>query len=92
MHEHRGAPELTLDELIARMSPCDLLIVEGFKRQPIPKIEVFRAANGKVPLHPEDPHVMAIATDVRIDSALPQFALDDVARIADFVCVHNGFA
>jgi molybdopterin-guanine dinucleotide biosynthesis protein B len=92
MHELRGAAELTLDELVARMSPCDLLIVEGFKRQPIPKIEVFRAANGKVPLHPDDPHVVAIATDVRVDSPLPQFALDDVAQIADFVCVHNGLA
>jgi molybdopterin-guanine dinucleotide biosynthesis protein B len=92
MHELRGAAELTLDELAARMSPCDLLIVEGFKRQPIPKIEVFRAANGKVPLHLDDPHVVAIATDVRVDSPLPQFALDDVVQIANFVCVHNGFA
>jgi molybdopterin-guanine dinucleotide biosynthesis adapter protein len=92
MHELRGTAELSLDELVARMSPCDLLIVEGFKRQPIPKIEVFRAANGKVPLHPDDPHVVAIATDVRVDSALPQFALDDVAQIADFVCIHNGLA
>jgi molybdopterin-guanine dinucleotide biosynthesis adapter protein len=92
MHELRGTAELTLDALVARMSPCDLLIVEGFKRQPIPKIEVFRAANGKVPLHPDDPHVVAIATDVRVDSALPQFALDDVAQIADFVCIHNGLA
>jgi molybdopterin-guanine dinucleotide biosynthesis protein B len=92
MHELRGTAELTLDELVARMSPCDLLIVEGFKRQPIPKIEVFRAANGKKPLHPDDPHVVAIATDMRVDSPLPQFALDDVAQIADFVCVHNGFA
>jgi molybdopterin-guanine dinucleotide biosynthesis protein B len=92
MHELRGTAELTLDELVARMSPCDLLIVEGFKRQPIPKIEVFRAANGKVPLHPDDPHVVAIATDVHVDSALPQFALDDVAQIADFVCIHNGLA
>ena len=92
MHELRGAAELTLDELVAHMSPCDLLIVEGFKRQPIPKIEVFRSANRKVPLYPDDPHVVAIATDVRIDSPLPQFALDDVAQIADFVCVHNGLA
>jgi molybdopterin-guanine dinucleotide biosynthesis protein B len=92
MHELRGTAELTLDELVERMSPCDLLIVEGFKRQPIPKIEVFRAANGKVPLHPNDPHVVAIATDVRVDSTLPQFALDDVAQIADFVCIHNGLA
>jgi molybdopterin-guanine dinucleotide biosynthesis protein B len=92
MHELRGKAELTLDELVARMSPCDLLIVEGFKRQPIPKIEVFRAANGKAPLHLDDPHVVAIAADVRIDSALPQFALDDVAQIAEFVCVHNGLA
>lgn len=92
MHELRGAAEQTLDELVARMSPCDLLIVEGFKRHPLPKIEVFRAANGKLPLHPHDPHVVAIATDMRFESPLPQFALDDVARIADFVCVHNGLA
>ncbi len=92
MHELRGAPEPTLDELIERMSPCDLLLVEGFKHYPHPKIEVFRSANGKPPLHPGDPHIVALATDQRFDVALPQFALDDAAGVARYILEHAGFA
>jgi molybdopterin-guanine dinucleotide biosynthesis protein B len=91
MHELRGAPEPTLDEQIARMAPCDLLLVEGFKFDPIPKLEVFRAANGKAPLHPDDPHIVAIATDRPLASPLPQFDLNDPDAIAEFVLVHHGF-
>ena len=85
MHELRGAPEATLDELIGRLSPCDLLLVEGFKHAPIPKIEIHRAALGKPLLFPLDRHVIAVATDVPLDTALPQFGLDDAAAIADFI-------
>jgi molybdopterin-guanine dinucleotide biosynthesis protein B len=92
MHELRGAPEPTLDELIERMSPCDLLLVEGFKHYPHPKIEVFRSANGKPALHPGDPHIVALATDQRFDVALPQFALDDAAGVARYILEHAGFA
>jgi molybdopterin-guanine dinucleotide biosynthesis protein B len=89
MHELRGAPEPTLDELVARVSPCDLLLVEGFKRSPIPKLEVFRRENGKPRLHLDDPHIVAIATDQRFDTALPQFGLDDAAGVAEFIASHG---
>ncbi len=55
MHELRGAPEPGLDELVPRMTPVDLLLVEGFKHHPHPKIEVYRPSLGKPPLHPDDP-------------------------------------
>jgi molybdopterin-guanine dinucleotide biosynthesis adapter protein len=90
MHELRGAPEQTLQQLAERISPCDLLLVEGFKREAIPKIEVFRRDNGKAALHPDDPHVVAIAADRRFDTDLPQFDLDDAPAIAHFVCKYNG--
>jgi len=89
MHELRGAPEQTLQQLVDRVSPCDLLLVEGFKREAIPKIEIFRRANAKTALHPHDPHIVAIAADCRFDTPLPQFDLDDAAGIADFVCTFN---
>ena len=54
-HELRGDPEPALDQQIERMSPCDLLLIEGYKRYPMPKLEVYREANGKPLLHPEDP-------------------------------------
>lgn len=90
MHELRGAPEPTLEALMARMSPCDLLLVEGFKRYEMPKLEVYRAANGKPLLHPQDRHIVAVATDARLETALPQFDLNDPDTIAAFVLDHNG--
>src|SRR5688572_6842008 len=63
MNELRGAPEPDLNELIARMSPCDLLLVEGFKRESIPKLEVYRALVGEPLIHPHDKNVVAIASD-----------------------------
>jgi molybdopterin-guanine dinucleotide biosynthesis protein B len=92
MHELRGAPEPALEDQIARMAPCDLLLIEGYKHNPMPKLEIYRAANGKPALHPDDPHVVAIATDRRFPSALPQFALDDHDAIAEFILVHVGLA
>ena len=64
MTEHRGAPEPALPLLLRPLSPVDLVIVEGFKREGHPKIEVHRAANGKPWLHPDDPPILAIASDV----------------------------
>ena len=90
MHELKGASEQTLQQLIDRISPCDLLLVEGFKRETIPKMEIFRSGNDKAALHPRDPHIVAIAADCRFDTVLPQFALDDASGIADFVCTFNG--
>lgn len=83
--ELRGAPEATLDELLARLSPCDLVLVEGFKRAPIPKIEVHRAGGAAPLLFPDDPHIVAIATDAAVDTALPRLDLNDPPAVADFI-------
>ena len=85
MHEQRGEPEGSLEDQIARVSPCDLLLIEGYKRYPLPKLEIFRAANGKPLLYPEDEHIVAVATDTPVQSRLPQFSLEDYDAIATFV-------
>ena len=91
MHELRGAPEMPVAEALARLSPCDVALVEGFKAAPIPKLEVWRAAVGKPLLHPVDPHIVAIATDsaeaLPPGSArrLPVIGLDDYDAIATLV-------
>jgi molybdopterin-guanine dinucleotide biosynthesis protein B len=92
MHELRGAPEPPLAELVSRMSPCDLLLVEGFKRYDMPKLEVYRAANDKPLLHPGDTQIVAIAADAPLDTRLPQLDLNDPDAIAAFVLDYNGFA
>jgi molybdopterin-guanine dinucleotide biosynthesis adapter protein len=89
MNELRGAPEPSLDELVRRMSPVDLLLVEGFKRHPHPKIEVYRPSLGKPLLHPEDPFVIAVASDeVLAELPLPCLPLSDAPTIASFVLAH----
>jgi len=88
-HELRGDPEPPLERQIERMSPCDLLLVEGYKRYPIPKLEVYREANGKPLLHPEDRHIVGIAADVPLATALPRFGLDEYDRIADFILARS---
>jgi molybdopterin-guanine dinucleotide biosynthesis protein B len=88
VHELRGARELTLWEALDRLSPCDLALVEGYKTQPIPKLEVWRPAVGKPLLHPGDPAILAIATDTPDEVAaagLPIFGLADLAEIATFI-------
>ena len=86
MHELRGAPEPDLAELLAKLSPVDLVLVEGFKRGPHPKIEIFRAANAKPLLQPEDPAIRAIASDTALpDARVPVVDLDDVGAIANIV-------
>jgi len=85
MHEARGEPEQTLEEQIARISPCDLLLIEGYKYYPLPKLEIYRAANGKPLLHPQDEHIVALATDTPVECRLPQFGLEDYDAIAAFV-------
>jgi molybdopterin-guanine dinucleotide biosynthesis protein B len=89
MHELRGAPEPTLEELVPHVAPCDLLLVEGFKRAAIPKLEVYRRENGKPRLHLDDPHIVAIATDQRFETTLPQFDLGDIESVADFIARHR---
>jgi molybdopterin-guanine dinucleotide biosynthesis protein B len=82
MHELRGAAEPRLPELLAKMSPVDLVVVEGFKSGPHRKIEVHRLANGKAMLFPEDPGIVGIATDGAVETALPVAHLDDIPAIA----------
>ncbi len=86
MHELRGAPEPSVDELVSRMTPVDLLIIEGFKHHGHAKLEIYRAALGKTLLAPEDPHVVAVASDAFIPGLrVPILGLDDTKGIADFV-------
>ncbi len=89
MRELRGAPEAALDELVARMSPVDLLLVEGFKRHPHPKIEVHRPSVGQPLLYPDDPHIVAIASDEILSVPLPLLPLDEPAVIAGFMLAHR---
>ena len=92
MHELRGAPEPTLDELVARMSPVDLLLVEGWKHHPHPKIEVHRPSLGKTLLYPDDPHVVAIASDEVLAAPIPLLPLGDASAVAAFISDHLGLA
>jgi molybdopterin-guanine dinucleotide biosynthesis protein B len=88
IHELRGEPEPAFEAQLEHLSPCDLVLVEGFKFQPIPKLEVFRAGNGSPLLHPNDPHIVAVASDATLDTALPLLQLDDDAAIAAFILRH----
>ncbi|MCR4266700.1 molybdopterin-guanine dinucleotide biosynthesis protein B [Nitratireductor sp. ZSWI3] len=92
IHELNDEDEPSLEAMLERLSPCDLVLVEGFKRAPHPKIECRRtAARDKGFLAPDDPSVVAIAADHETDSGdLPWFALDDVKAIADFIVSRNG--
>ncbi len=90
MHELRGAKEPSFEEQVRRVSPCDLLLVEGFKFAPIPKLEVWRKETGEALLHPNDPHIVALATDAPVETRLPRLDLNDDAAIAEFVLGHVG--
>jgi molybdopterin-guanine dinucleotide biosynthesis protein B len=86
LHELRDEPEWDLPELVAKMSPVDLVLVEGYKRDAFPKLEVHRAANGKPLIQPEDPHIVAIAADIPLPQArVPVIDLDDIDGIADLL-------
>ena len=91
MRELRDAPEPSLGELVARMAPVDLLLIEGFKREPHPKLEVHRPSVGKPFLYPDDPHIVAIASDETLTVPLPLLPLGEVAAIADFILGRHGF-
>jgi molybdopterin-guanine dinucleotide biosynthesis adapter protein len=85
MHELRGAAEPRLPELLSKLSAVDLVVVEGFKREPHRKIEVHRAANDKPLLFPDDPGIFGIAADVAIETRLPTVHLDDIAAAAELL-------
>ena len=82
MRELRGADEPRLAELLVKMSSVDLVIIEGFKREPHRKIEVHRLANNKPLLFPDDPNIAGIATDAAVETTLPVAHLDDVEAVA----------
>ena len=88
MRELRGAPEPSLAELLRLLKNVDLVLVEGFKRDPLPKIEVFRGANGKPPLYPDDANIVALMSDTVPSSGLPHASIDDIAAGADLVLAH----
>jgi molybdopterin-guanine dinucleotide biosynthesis adapter protein len=87
MHELRGAAEPSFEEILSRLAPCDLVLIEGYKREPVPKIEARRIESLRnEPLAPTDPHIVAIAADHPVpDAGLPVFELDDTIAIADFI-------
>ena len=85
MHELRGEAEPSLDEQLKHLSPCDVVIVEGWKHHAMPKIEVHRKLAGKPLLFVDDPSVVAVATDETLATGVPQFALDDAEGVAQFI-------
>ncbi|MEN4922849.1 molybdopterin-guanine dinucleotide biosynthesis protein B [Achromobacter spanius] len=86
VHELRDAPEPSLEAQLARLSPADLVLVEGFKQAAIPRIEVYRPALGKPPLHTDDDTFLAVVTDARLEIGLPCLPLNEPARVAEFIC------
>ena len=85
--EHRDAPP-ALNELLARLPPCDLVLIEGYKREPIPKLEVHRAETGKPWLFPDDTHILAVASDIQAPNDFPRIDLDAIPLITDFILNH----
>lgn len=86
MHEAREEEEARLEDLLARLSPVDLVLIEGFKREPHPKIEAHRAETGQPLIAPGDPTIKALASDSGVQvEGRPTFDLDDTAGIADFI-------
>ena len=96
MHSRESAgstDEPATADLFRHMTPVDLLLVEGFKTERHDKLEVHRPSVGKPPLYPDDPTIVAVASDVEIPGlGLPRLDLNDVAAIADFIIRHCGLA
>ncbi len=89
MHELSGDEEPTLACLLRRVSPCDLVLVEGYKRERHPKLEVYRAVVGKPPLHPADPRIVAVATDSLLPGAHPPCVdMNDIPAVAEAILAH----
>lgn len=88
MHELRGVPEPGLEEQLARLSPCDLVLVEGYKRSAIPKLEIHRPSLGQQLLAPQDPNIVAIAADGPVATSLPVLDLNHPEQVAEFIMRH----
>ena len=91
LHELRDEPEPDMDELIAKMTPVDLLLIEGFKRNHHAKLEVFRPSTGKTMICDSDDTVVAVASDEPLDGLrVPLLDLDNIAEVADFIIKCTG--
>lgn len=90
LQELRGANEPPLADLLGRLQPVDLVLIEGYKREDHPKIETHRAASGKTLIAPGDPTILAVASDVPLDLDLPVLSLDDTRAVADFIARELG--
>jgi molybdopterin-guanine dinucleotide biosynthesis protein B len=90
MHELRGAAEPLLQDQLKHLSPCDVVIVEGYKAEPIPKIEVRLKGAHTPALYPDDPNVVAVATDDVLDTQLPQLDANDPEAVARFIIQYLG--
>jgi molybdopterin-guanine dinucleotide biosynthesis protein B len=89
VHELRGEAEPTLSALLRKASPVDLVLVEGYKGESHPKLEVYRAANGKPLLHPGDPAIVAVASDAPLSGVrIPVLDLNDIEGITDILLRH----
>src|ERR1700754_2274377 len=89
MHEVGDGVEATLPELLRRLSPCDLVLVEGFKTDRHPKLEVFRQETQKPSLYPEDDRIIAVASDQSLsDATVPVVDLNNVEAVANLVCAY----
>jgi len=90
MHELRGDTPPALEDLLTRLLPVDLVLIEGYKRDAHPKVEAYRAGTGNPLIARDDPTVRAVATDTAVDLDRPVFDLDDTAAIADFILSEVG--
>ena len=88
MNEHRGAPEPSLAALLAKLDPVDLVLIEGWKRDKHPKVEAWRAETGNPLIAPNDPTILAVASDTTLELDRPVFDLDDTVAVADFILAH----
>jgi molybdopterin-guanine dinucleotide biosynthesis protein B len=89
LHELRAEPEWDMPALLRKISPVNLVLVEGYKRESFPKIEIYRAANGKPLLHGEDRFIVAVASDTPLpDVTLPVIDLNDIEAVADALLKH----
>ncbi|HVY56552.1 MAG TPA: molybdopterin-guanine dinucleotide biosynthesis protein B [Xanthobacteraceae bacterium] len=89
VHELRGEPELPLRTLLGKLSPVDLVIVEGYKRESHPKLEIYRQSVGKPLMQPDDPYIVAVASDADVPGlSVPLVRLDDIEAVADVLCAH----
>jgi molybdopterin-guanine dinucleotide biosynthesis protein B len=85
--EHRDTPPL-LDDLLTSLPPCDLVLVEGYKREPVPKLEVHRAETARPWMFPDDPTILAVASDVEPPKAFPRIDIDAISQLTDFIVAH----